>query len=71
MQADKLVVGESYRYVHSPFDYWLKVLEVMPANHPDNDTRAILVKVEWSHALDSDFKEIKYFKPKHLVRDKQ
>jgi len=68
MQADKLVIGESYRYVHSPFDYWLKVLEVMPANHPDNDTRAILVKCEWSAALGGGFNEIAYFKPKHLIK---
>ena len=68
MQADKLVIGESYRYVHSPFDYWATVLEVMQPGHPDNKTRSVLVKCKWSHALDSDFTETTYFKPKHLIK---
>jgi len=68
MQADRLVIGESYRYIHSPFDFWAKVLEVMQPDHPDNDTRAILVKCELSAALGGDFTEIAYFKPKHLIK---
>jgi len=62
MRASQLVIGEHYRLSSSPNYGWVKVLEILKPNTPDNSNGFIVILCEHTVSKDDNWGFVRRFR---------